>query len=123
MRSASGLQPAEDGSAPPRDRSARASLREAIDRVRGDLQRLSRVLSRQDAGLLEPEARILEEIAKRLLLRDESEEPRDSVMAETGCGCTNLILDLRMRLLHALTSEEPALRPRGGASSRSAEDP
>ncbi len=90
-------------SEPPQgERPPPVSLREAIDRVRSELQQLTRMLPRAEAELFEPEARILEEIAARLLMRGEGEDASEAVVAETGCGCTDLILDLRVRLLHAL---------------------
>lgn len=79
-------QPAAEGFAVGRslrvdDRGARgsvdgspraASLRDAVGRVRGDLQHLAGTLPRAEAELFEPEARILEEVAMRLLAREAS---------------------------------------------------
>lgn len=80
----------------------RVSLRDAIARVRRDLQELARILPRTEAELFEPEARILEEVGTRLLANRDAGELRDAIIAETSCGCTDLVLDLRVRLLHAL---------------------
>lgn len=81
------------------------TLRDAIARVRGDLERLLGTLPRAQADLFEPEAQILDELVPRLLARDEEGQSReDAVVAETSCGCTDLVVDLRLRLLHALES-------------------
>jgi phosphoenolpyruvate-protein kinase (PTS system EI component) len=79
------------------------TLREAVARVRCDLQQLLSALSSAEAELFIPEVRILDEIAPRLLARDSAGRSReDLVVAETSCGCTDLVIDLRVRLLHAL---------------------
>lgn len=83
--------------------TATRSLRDAIVKVRGELRELLHALPPAEAELFEPEARILEEVAPRLLARDREGQPRqDAVVAETSCGCTDLVIDLRERLLNAL---------------------
>lgn len=92
-----------DPSVPPLGSSERLTLRDAIAQVRRELQQLLCVLPPAEAELFEPEARILDEIAPRLLARDpEGQSREDAVVAETSCGCTDLVIDLRLRLLHAL---------------------
>ncbi len=97
---------------------ARVSLRDAIQEVRTDLRQLPRTLARAEAELFAPEARILEEIASRLLAREEAGAERDAVVAHTSCGCTDLVLDLRLRLLRALDgspwTDLAAIATRGG---------
>lgn len=88
--------------------SRQVPLRDAIERVRADLGRLAGNLPRAEAELFEPEARILEEVASRLLAREAGVDLRDAIIAETSCGCTDLVLDLRMRLLHALEGSSGA---------------
>ena len=78
-------------------------LREAILRVRHDLQRLLAALPREEAELFEPEACILDDIEPQLLSREaEGQSEEDAIFAETSCGCTDLVIDLRERLLSAL---------------------
>jgi phosphoenolpyruvate-protein kinase (PTS system EI component) len=89
------------------DRPPRVSLRDAIDRVRSDLQQLTRTLPPAEAELFDPEARILEEIATRLLAREGEGTLRDAVVAETSGGCSDLVIDLRVRLLHVLEGSSP----------------
>jgi phosphoenolpyruvate-protein kinase (PTS system EI component) len=96
------------GGAPFPDGAPRVSLRDAIDRVRSDLQQLVRTLPPAEAELFEPEARILEELASRLLSREGTDVLRDAVVAETSCGCSDLVIDLRVRLLNALEGSSAA---------------
>jgi phosphoenolpyruvate-protein kinase (PTS system EI component) len=92
-----------DAAVPPLGSSEGLTLRDAIAQVRGELQQLLCVLPPAEAELFEPEARILDEIAPRLLARDrEGQSREDAVVAETSCGCTDLVIDLRVRLVHAL---------------------
>ncbi len=79
------------------------SLREAVACVRGDLERLLSALPSHEAQLFEPEAYILDDLEPRLLARDALDQDREqAVIAETNCGCTDLVIDVRMRLLRAL---------------------
>jgi phosphoenolpyruvate-protein kinase (PTS system EI component) len=78
-------------------------LREAVAQVRHDLEQLIRALPADEAQLFEPEAYILDDIEPRLLARCAAGlSCEDAVIAETSCGCTDLIIDVRMRLLSAL---------------------
>lgn len=84
-------------------RSAACTLHDAIAKTRGELQQLFHDLSPTEAELFEPEARILDEVAPRLLTRErEGQSREDAIVAETSCGCTDLVIDLRVRLLRAL---------------------
>jgi phosphocarrier protein FPr/phosphocarrier protein len=92
------------------------ALRDAVAEVRRDLERLLEALPASEAQLFEPEMYILDEIEPRLLARDAAGEAReDAVVAETSCGCTDLVIDVRMRLLSSLggsPAEARAPRPR-----------
>lgn len=85
------------GCAPP------GALRDAIAHARGELERLVDALPAAQAELFDPERRILDEIAPKLMARAErGDAHEEAVVAETSCGCTDLVMDLRVRLLHAL---------------------
>lgn len=92
------------------------ALAEAVAQVRRDLERLLGALPSEEAQLFEPEAYILDEIEPRLLAREAEGEPlEDAIIAETSCGCTDLVIDVRMRLLSVLErspEEVPALTAR-----------
>ena len=79
------------------------SLRDAVAQVRRDLQQLLAALPPDEAELFAPEAHILDEIEPGLFLREAAGASlEEAVFAETDCGCTDLIIDLRERLLGAL---------------------
>jgi len=87
------------------------ALHEAVARVRCDLEQLLLGLPSDEAQLFEPETYILDEIEPRLLARDAAGQSReDAVIAETSCGCTDLVIDLRMRLLSALEGSSGEVR-------------
>ncbi len=78
-------------------------LRDAIVNVRRDLGRLLATLPTAEAELFEPELRILDEIEPKLLSHgDEGRSPAEAIFEETSCGCTDLVIDLRERLLAAM---------------------
>lgn len=78
-------------------------MRGAVAHVRRDLERLLAMLPPYEAQLFEPEVYILEELEARLLAREAAgESHEEAVIAETSCGCTDLVIDVRMRLLCAL---------------------
>lgn len=82
-------------------RHVRPALRVAD--ARHDLERLLEALPPDEAQLFRPEVYILDEIEPRLLARDAAGQPReDAVIAETSSGCTDLVIDVRMRLLSSL---------------------
>jgi phosphoenolpyruvate-protein kinase (PTS system EI component) len=97
---------------------AGVDLRDAVAQVRRDLELVITALPPSESQLFEPEGYILDEIEPRLLARYAAGQSReDAVIAETSCGCTDLIIDLRMRLLRALegstsTGEVHVLTPR-----------
>ncbi len=109
LRGVSGADGFAAGRALRLDRAARApssaqlSLREAILGVRRDLERLLAALPPHEADLFAPELHILGEIEPNLLARDAAgEAPEQVIFAETSCGCTDLVIDLRERLLGAV---------------------
>ncbi len=79
------------------------ALRDAIVRVRHDLELLLAALPADEADLFVPELHILDEIEPNLLSREGSgQSNEEAIFAETNCGCTDLVIDLRERLLGAL---------------------
>jgi len=79
------------------------ALREAIVRVRQDLAHLLAALPPDEAELFAPELHILEEIEPQLLSRERGgQSSEEAIFDETNCGCTDLVIDLRERLLGAL---------------------
>jgi phosphoenolpyruvate-protein kinase (PTS system EI component) len=85
------------------DATARRSLIEAIVQVRRDLAELLVSLPAAEAELFAPEAHILDEIEPQLLERERGgDSPEEIIFASTNCGCTDLVIDLRERLLGAL---------------------
>ncbi len=87
----------------PRTPSIRVgALGAAIAVVRRDLEQLVGALPRQEAELFEPEILILDDIAPALRAREAAGEMAEAaIFAETSCGCTDLVIDLRERLLAA----------------------
>ena len=85
------------------DATARRSLMETIAQVRRDLAELLVSLPAAEAELFAPEAHILDEIEPSLLERERAgDSPEEIIFASTDCGCTDLVIDLRERLLGAL---------------------
>jgi hypothetical protein len=85
------------------DSTARRSLIDAIVQVRRDLAELLISLPAAEAELFAPEAHILDEIEPLLLGRERAgDSPEEIIFASTNCGCTDLVIDLRERLLQAL---------------------
>ncbi len=79
------------------------ALRDAIDRVRLDLKQLLAGLPANEAELFAPELHILDEIEPKLLIREAKGQSRaEAIFEETNCGCTDLVIDLRERLLGAV---------------------
>jgi phosphoenolpyruvate-protein kinase (PTS system EI component) len=79
------------------------ALHDAIVRVRRDLRHLLALLAPDEAELFEPELHILDEIAPKLIAREaEGESCEEAIFTETDCGCTDLVIDLRERLLGAV---------------------
>ena len=82
----------------------RLVLREGIERVRRDLEQLLAALPPHEAELFVPELQILDEIGPKLLEREAAgESAEEAIFAETSCGCTDLVIDLRERLLGAMS--------------------
>lgn len=79
------------------------ALRDAVLRVRRDLEQLVSALPPEEAELFEPELHILDEITPGLLSREaQGQAHEEAIFAETSCGCTDLVIDLRERLLGAV---------------------
>lgn len=95
-------------SAGPRASSIRVgALGAAIVVVRRDLEQLVGALPRQEAELFEPEILILDDIAPALRAREAAGETAEAaIFAETSCGCTDLVIDLRERLLAAVSGTD-----------------
>lgn len=78
------------------------TLGAAIAVVRRDLEQLVAALPRREAELFEPEILILDDIAPALRAREAAGETVEAaIFGETSCGCTDLVIDLRERLLAA----------------------
>ena len=78
-------------------------LRDAIVAVRRDLEKLLAGLPSDEAELFAPEVHILDEIEPQLLSREAAGQSREeAIFAATNCGCTDLVIDLRERLLGAV---------------------
>ena len=93
----------------PSSPGAAMALHDAIVRVRQDLHQVLTLLAPDEAELFEPEVQILEEIAPRLIAREADGESREeAIFAETDCGCTDLVIDLRERLLGAVRGSSEA---------------
>jgi len=84
-------------------------LRDAIVAVRRDLEKLLAGLPPDEAELFAPEVHILQEIEPQLLSREAAGQSREeAIFAETNCGCTDLVIDLRERLLGAVEGSPAA---------------
>lgn len=85
------------------------ALRDAVARVRADLEQLLARLPAEEAELFAPEVHILDEIEPKLFAREASGQSLErAIFEETDCGCTDLVIDLRERLLDAVEGSSSA---------------